>query len=144
MNPTTCRFSQRAQAALLLGGVGLLLSGCGRRPIIVQAPPATVIQAPAQPAAPATVIQTPPAPAPTGRDVIVVQQPPPPPRDEASRPPPPSPAYQWVPGYWAVRDGKQEWVAGHWEMPPQTGATWVAPRWERRGDGYVFIEGYWR
>jgi hypothetical protein len=29
-------------------------------------------------------------------------------------------------------------------MPPKANASWVAPRWERRADGYVFIEGYWR
>ena len=111
------------------------LAGCGRRPIIVQAPPATVIQAPATVAAP--------APAPTGRDVIIVKEAPPPPRSETP-PPPPSASYSWVPGYWTVRDGRQEWVAGRWEMPPRTDATWVAPRWERRGNDYVFIEGYWR
>jgi hypothetical protein len=117
------------------------LSGCARRPIIVQAPPATVIQSPAPaPAATTTNINTLP---PAGRDVIVVKEAPPPPREE-TQPPPPSSGYTWVPGYWVSRDGRQEWTAGHWEMPPRTGATWVTPRWERRGEGYVFVEGYWR
>src|SRR5690349_3541057 len=144
MNPTTHLFPRRAGALALLGSVALAslaLEGCARRPIVVQAPPATVIQSPS---APATVVQT-PAPAPTGRDVIVVKEAPPPPRDEPPPPPPPSASYTWVAGYWSSsHDGRQEWVSGHWEMPPRTGATWVAPRWERRGEGYVFIEGYWR
>jgi hypothetical protein len=130
-----------------LGGillVGLVLGGCARRPIIVQAPPATVVQNPA----PTTVVQTPapaaaPAMAPTGRDVIVIKEAPPPPREEVP-PPPPSRSYTWIPGYWTVQSGQQEWVPGRYETPPRPGATWVAPRWERRGEGYVFIDGYWR
>lgn len=121
---------------------GLALSGCARRPIVVQAPPATVVQNPAS----TTVVQT-PAPAqsaaPTGRDVIFIKEAPPPPREEAP-PPPSSTGYTWQPGYWTVREGRQEWIPGRYEMPPRSGATWVAPRWERRSDGYVFIEGYWR
>jgi hypothetical protein len=143
----------RARGALLaisaapLGGIllaGLALSGCARRPIIVQSPPATVIQNPAPTTA---VVQTPaPAPArvePTGREVIFIKEAPPPPREEAP-PPPPSTSYTWIPGYWTVREGRQEWVPGRYEMPPRSGSTWVAPRWERRADGYVFVDGYWR
>jgi len=143
MNSTTYRLSRRAPVALAavqLAGVILAagaLTGCGRRPIIVQSPPATVIQSPAPAPAPAAV------PAATGRDVIIVKEAPPPPRAETP-PPPPSESYTWIPGYWTHRDGRQEWVAGRWEMPPRTGATWVAPRWERRGNDHIFIEGYWR
>ncbi len=28
--------------------------------------------------------------------------------------------------------------------PPHPGAVWVAHHWERRGEGWVLIEGYWR
>jgi hypothetical protein len=148
MNSTTKPRNRGVSYAITtasLGGIllgGLALGGCARRPIVVQAPPATVVHSPA----PATVVQTPapaPALAPTGREVIVVREAPPPPREEVP-PPPPSASYTWVPGYWAVREGRQEWVPGRYEMPPRAGATWVAPRWERRGDGYVFIDGYWR
>jgi hypothetical protein len=147
MNSTTIPRTRGALHALTAGPVGVILlaglalSGCARRPIIVQAPPATVVQNPA----PATVVQT-PAPsqnAPTGRDVIFIKEAPPPPREEAP-PPPPSTGYTWLPGYWTLRDGRQEWIPGRYEMPPRSGATWVAPRWERRADGYVFVEGYWR
>jgi hypothetical protein len=134
-----------AITAASFGGIilaGLAMTGCARRPIIVQAPPPTVVQTPAA----ATVVQTPApaaAPTPTGREVIFIKEAPPPPRDETP-PPPPSQSYTWIPGYWTVRDGEKMWVPGRYEMPPRTGATWIAPRWERRGEGYVFIEGYWR
>jgi hypothetical protein len=110
------------------------LAACARRPIVVQAPPTTVVQ---NTPAPQPVVGT------VTRDVIVVKEAPPPPREEAL-PPPPSTSYTWVPGYWMAREGRQEWVAGRYEMPPRVGATWVPPRWERRADGYVFSEGYWR
>ena len=109
-----------------------LLSSCARRPIIVQAPPATVIQS-----APAA------APAPTGRDVIIVREAPPAPRAETI-PVQTSPQQTWVPGYWSWHEGKHTWVAGHYETPPSPTATWVAPRWEQRSDGYAFIPGGWR
>jgi hypothetical protein len=136
MNSTPYRFASRqlcTAACLSLIPAGLLLAGCGRRPVVVQAPPATVIQAPA----PAV---TTPAPSP---QVIVMKEAPPPPRPE-QMPPPPSSQYVWVAGYWSVRDGRQEWVSGHWEIPPRTGSTWVSPRWERQGDGYVYVPGYWQ
>jgi len=137
--PLTPRLALKKMFAVQFGVVALTaaIAGCARRPIIVQAPPATVIQ---NPAPTTTTVNTLP---PAGRDVIVVKEAPPPPREEAP-PPPPSNGYSWVPGYWTSRDGRQEWVAGRWEMPPRANATWVAPRWERRGEGYVFIEGYWR
>ena len=56
----------------------------------------------------------------------------------------PSGEYIWVAGYWTARDGRQEWVPGRWETPPRSGAVWIEPRWERQGDGYVFIEGRWQ
>jgi hypothetical protein len=107
-----------------------LFSGCIRRPIIVQAPPPTVINAAA-------------APMPTGRDVVIVHEAPPAPRQEAMSAQP-SPEKTWVPGYWSWADGKYSWVTGHWESPPTPGAVWVAPRWEQRSDGYAFIPGGWR
>ena len=30
------------------------------------------------------------------------------------------------------------------DVPPRLGATWVAPRWDKQGDGYVFVQGYWQ
>lgn len=154
MKPTSSfrlgRFSSK-QTMLALSATSALLAaftGCVRRPIIVQAPPATVIQAPTPAPAPAstTVINTPAAetPSPTGREVIMVKDAPPPPREEPAPPPPPSSEMKWVAGYWAYRDGHQEWITGHYETPPRSTAVWVAPRWERHGSSYVFIEGYWQ
>lgn len=130
------RVALLAVSALPLAGIFLsagALSGCARRPIVVQTPAPTVVQTPA-PAAPLT---------PTGREVIFLREAPPPLREETP-PPPPSTEYRWIPGYWTARDGREEWVPGRYERPPRTTAVWVAPRWERRGEGYVFIEGYWR
>lgn len=77
------------------------------------------------------------------REVVVIQAPPPPPRREVV-PARPMPGYIWVNGYWAWHDGRHFWVSGHYERPPRPRAVWVEPRWERRGGGYVFIEGIWR
>ena len=143
MNSTLHRLFSRdrfAAATVAVSGIVLLaggLTGCGRRPIIVQTPPATVVQTTTPAPAPQPTVGT------VTRDVIVVKEAPPPPREEVP-PPPPSTSYSWVPGYWTIRDGRQEWVPGRYEMPPRVGASWVAPRWERRADGYVFVDGYWR
>jgi WXXGXW repeat (2 copies) len=56
----------------------------------------------------------------------------------------PSPRHVWIAGYhrW---DGKAYvWEKGRWDVPPREHAIWVAPRWEHRRDGYVFVEGRWR
>jgi hypothetical protein len=36
-------------------------------------------------------------------------------------------------GYWTWRNNRYEWVAGHWEVPPRTGAVWILPRWQPEG-----------
>lgn len=137
MNSKTILLSPRALAAVSFLGLGsamILEGGCARRPIIVQAPPATVIQSPS------------PAPEPTGHTtpaVVIMHDPPPSPRFEQPTPQP-SPETTWIPGYWFYRDGEQQWVSGHWDTPPRVGAVWIAPRWEKQGDGYVFIQGYWQ
>jgi hypothetical protein len=129
--PVAFRALQIVGAAVLLANV----AGCGRK-VIVQAPPATVIQttapAPAAPLAAST------------HEIVVVRDAPPPPRSEtmSARP---SEQHVWVPGYWAAgHDGQQVWVSGHWEVPPSGGSSWVEPRWERRSDGWEYIPGGWR
>ena len=56
----------------------------------------------------------------------------------------PSSDHRWIPGYWTWRNERYEWMAGHWELPPEPSSVWVAPRWERTDNGgYRFYEGYW-
>lgn len=141
MNSNKIFPARRTFVALSLIGLGAVLltgAGCGRRPIVVQAAPATIIQTSAPTPPPAIATPSDPAPA-----VIVMKEAPPPPRFEQATPQPSSDAV-WIPGYWYWRDGQQQWVAGHWDVPPRVGATWVAPRWEKRGDEYIFIQGYWQ
>ena len=78
-----------------------------------------------------------------GREVIVVREPPPP-RREVVPARPPGPGMIWISGYWAWHGDRHMWIGGHFERPPRAHATWVEPRWERRGGGYIFIEGTWR
>ena len=58
----------------------------------------------------------------------------------------PSARHIWVPGYWHWREeGKAwGWVAGAWALPPHLHATWVGPRYERRGGEWIYSSGHWR
>ena len=96
--------------------------------------PATAQGIPASPLPPASSPQP---------EVIVVNAPPPPPPTEiiVERP---SPYHIWIGGHWGFRAGRHVWIGGRWDLPPRTDVVWVEPRWERRGNGYVLVEGYWR
>lgn len=76
--------------------------------------------------------EPPPAPPPPSAPQVIVAQ--------------PAPAAVWVEGYYAYagHGNRYVWVPGHWENPPPHGHTFVRPRWERRGSGYVYVRGYWR
>ena len=112
-----------------------LLAGCTEPAVVVAPPPPTMV-------APATtgvaVVAVPADPA-----VAYLKEPPPPPRFEEI-PPKPSAEYVWLPGYWALHAGQLQWIAGHYDVPPRPGAHWVTSKWERQGDGYVFIQGAWQ
>jgi outer membrane lipoprotein SlyB len=78
---------------------------------------------------------------------VIVEQPPAPP------PPPPRVIIArphrrdvvWVDGYWAYDGrGRYEWVDGYWATPPSRRRAYVAPHWNRRDRGYVYVQGYWR
>ena len=73
---------------------------------------------------------------------VVVNEPPPQPMVE-NMTMTPGPGFVWVQGAWSWR-GQWVWDQGHWAHPPQPGAVWVAPRYEKRGDKHVFIRGGWR
>ena len=60
------------------------------------------------------------------------------------RPVRPSREHVWVGGYHRWEGNAYHWQPGRWEKPPRARAVWVAPRWQRRHDGYVFVEGHWR
>jgi hypothetical protein len=87
---------------------------------------AYVAVAPANPVVSTTVVtQAPPA---LQQEVVLAQ---------------PSTRHVWLAGYWTWRNDQYEWMAGHWELPPNSGSAWVAPRWEQEGAAYRFHEGYW-
>jgi hypothetical protein len=51
---------------------------------------------------------------------------------------------QWIPGYWAWDDGRNEyiWVSGIWRVPPPD-RQWVPGYWAPTGQEYQWISGYW-
>jgi hypothetical protein len=148
MKPTAHAYQHRAARFLpaALAGAGIaLLAGCGSETIAPVPPPAvppqqTVVVAPTPiAAAPQTaVIGT----TPSGQ--IVVTQAPPVSMQQQVIGARPSADHVWVEGWWVWRDGRYEWRPGEWVVPPRRGAVWVPPRWERRDDGYAFVEGYWQ
>jgi hypothetical protein len=134
------------------GALGLF-AGCASEPasVVVSAPPppppanvpqATVYSTPA----PVATVQSQPTavavPSPVGGSSIVVMQAPPAAQQEVPTPRP-STSHVWVPGYWTWRNNQYQWMAGHWEMPPRSGAVWIPPRWQPEGTSWRFYEGYW-
>jgi hypothetical protein len=85
---------------------------------------------------PARVYYAEPAP-------VVVTKAPPAPLYEAL-PVAPGPDYVWIGGHWHWNGGRWVWHRGYYSRPPHRGAVWVAPRYEARTEGSVFIGGYWR
>jgi len=55
----------------------------------------------------------------------------------------PSGHHVWIRGYHRWDGSAFIWESGRWELPPQEHAVWVAPRWNHRHDGYVFVAGQW-
>jgi hypothetical protein len=66
----------------------------------------------------------------------------PPPMLVEDVPPAPYDDGYWVGGYW-VWQGAWVWSHGHWHRPPQPGYHWCNPYYEHRGNGVVFINGFW-
>ena len=60
------------------------------------------------------------------------------------RPAAPGEGYVWVGGYHRWDGNAYVWTPGEWQRPPHEHAVWVAPRWEHRNGGYVFVEGRWK
>lgn len=140
LTPSRHREKNSLIPLLALGGVLGLLGGCVSEPEshVVSAPP------PGTPVAQSgtATVYTAPATTTAGQNTIVVTQAPPSPQQEvvSARP---SSSHVWVGGYWTWRNNRYEWVAGHWVVPPHSGATWIPPRWVPEGGAYRFYEGYW-
>jgi hypothetical protein len=51
---------------------------------------------------------------------------------------------QWIPGYWAWDDDRQDflWVSGIWRVPPPD-LQWVPGYWQQVSGGERWIAGYW-
>jgi hypothetical protein len=51
---------------------------------------------------------------------------------------------QWIPGYWAWDDDRQDflWVSGIWRLPPP-GREWVAGYWAQVDGGWQWVPGFW-
>ncbi len=87
-----------------------------------------------------TIETAPPAQSP---EVVVDRDPP---AEQVETPPPaPSPQHVWIKGHWRHDAARRDyvWVGGHWEGRPRATAQWEAGRWERRGHGWIWIEGRW-
>jgi hypothetical protein len=149
MNSLNTKVSHKARQvavwSIISGGLAFM-AGCASEPQshVVSAPPP-----PAPVATQVVVAQQQPTQmvvtgtAQTTNGTVIVMQAPPAPQQEVVLAQPTS-DHKWVPGYWTWRNERYEWVAGHWEVPPSSSSTWVAPRWEHTSDGgYRFYEGYW-
>src|SRR5262245_22721159 len=130
------------------GAVGLL-AGCASEPssVVVSAPPPPPPAVATTPAptvystsAPVATTVAVPVTTPVGQSSIVVMQQPPALQQEVPTPRPSS-SHVWVPGYWTWRNNRYEWMAGHWDVPPRSNATWVPPRWQPEGSSWRFYEG---
>ena len=56
----------------------------------------------------------------------------------------PGPNYVWVGGYWDWTGTQYSWVPGYWAVPPAGKTEWVPPRYDKRGDTFMYHRGYWR
>ena len=81
--------------------------------------------------------------APVPGEVIVVEPSSPPPLQVEVIPVCPSPAHLWIPGCWEWR-GHWVWTGGRWAVRPHVSAVWLAPHWEHRSHGHVWVVGRWR
>ncbi|MDB6167878.1 MAG: 17 kDa surface antigen [Verrucomicrobia bacterium] len=75
------------------------------------------------------VVDQPPAPPPPQREVVYAA---------------PRPGVVWIPGYYAYDGYQYVWIGGRWMRPRRGYRGYVTPHWQRRGGGYVYVQGYWR
>jgi len=87
-------------------------------------------------------IPVPPPPPLPGLDIRITTGHPPALRREV-RPPIPGAGYIWVGGFWSSDGGHWAWVPGRWELPPESEAYWIGPRYVRGSGGYIYEPGHW-
>ncbi len=81
----------------------------------------------------------------TATTVILAEPPQPPAMPSEIIPRRPAAEAVWVSGYWIYNsNGRYEWAPGRWEIPPPHCRDFVPPHWARQGNGYVYMQGYWR
>lgn len=56
----------------------------------------------------------------------------------------PSPEHVWIKGYWTLRAGEYEWIAGRWARPEPGFHSWVDGHWEHERRGWFFVDGHWK
>ena len=77
--------------------------------------------------------------------LLVAEVPQPPAKPSENIPRRPSDDAVWVSGYWIYNSNdRYEWEPGRWEIPPRGCTSYVPPHWARQGNGYVYMNGYWR
>ena len=76
--------------------------------------------------------------------MIVPKAPPPRVEEVAPTNPPAGDDVQWVSGYWAWDDDRQDylWVSGVWRRTP-VGREWISGEWQASDQGYRWIPGRW-
>lgn len=148
MNTTLARFpGARGRAGLLaLCTVGAaFIAGCASEPdshVVSAPPPPPPPAAPTPTPLPVTITTQPGGGAAATQSTILIQQAPPATQTEVVTAQP-SPRHVWIAGYWTYRESRYVWIAGHWEVPPASGAVWIAPHGEPEAGGYRFYEGHW-
>jgi len=66
------------------------------------------------------------------------EAPPPPRAERAER----RKGFVWVSGSWDWKGGRWDWTPGHFEAQ-RVGKKFIAPRWEKKGDIFVRVDGTW-
>jgi hypothetical protein len=80
----------------------------------------------------------------TPRATPIIAREPPPLLEEIPADQKPEGEVQWIPGYWAWDDDRNDflWVSGIWRLPPP-GREWVAGHWAQVDGGWQWVPGIW-
>ncbi|MCC7068001.1 MAG: hypothetical protein IT523_06060 [Burkholderiales bacterium] len=132
-------------STLTLCAAGVLVSLLGACTVVEQ--PVVVRESPLPVAATVPAVAPPPVVS-VYEDMVIGQPDPlfvpwaPPPLLVQVPPAEPFVGAVWVGGYW-VWHQRWVWSSGYWARPPTLGYVWFDPYYEHRGDGVVFVNGFW-